>query len=778
MRPPLAAVPPRATAFVPPWRDDLGVALALALLATVLALGGWTWRADRVVYDAAMSLWRRPPPADIVIVAIDDASVQAIGRWPWSRSVHATLLERLAAARPRAVLLDLVLSEADPDPRQDELLADALRKARPVVLPVPFLALPGGAPALLEPVPGVRAVVALGSAEAAVDADGVLRHAFLEAGPVEPLLPHAAVALLRAGGEPVHPDLALEQGDDVAAGAAWQRRGRFLVQFGGPPGHVRQVPYVDVLRGLVPPDALQGRYVLVGMTAQGLGDTLATPVNADRKSMPGVEALAHMLQTLRAGSAPRAWPAVWVAGVSSAALALLVLAFRLGGTRAALAVALLVQPAALAASVGAMGVGHWFSPIPFMMAAALGYPLWSWRRLERGVDLLDREIARLSSDSGTRASRPRMAPVDRRDRLGGRLAALAQAAETVRSAQRFLADALAGLPTAMLVDDGEGRVLMANPAAAALFEVESADEMRGLDLARLLGEFQTEEPLDWVEALVGLRHRGANLSVRVRRPDLGDHLVQGHVAELGGGARLLVAITDIGAIARAERAREELLAFVSHDLRSPATSIDLLAGLELEGCGVLRGDALMLEMQRLARRTLAMADDFVRVAQAAQRPLTIRMVPLQALLDELHADFRPQALAARVTLAVTPPIGAVEWSMDRALVLRALGNLVSNAIRHGPAQSVVRLSARLLASGRLSLGVDDQGPGLDAEALQRLNEGESGLVPVQAHGVGFGLLFVQQVAKRHRGRLRVEPGPQGGVSFSMELDARPTDTLR
>jgi hypothetical protein len=119
------------------------VALGLALLAFVLAAGGWLWRADRLVYDAGLALWSRPAPADIVIVAIDDASIEAIGRWPWKRSVHATLLEQLARARPRAVVLDLVLSEPDPDPRQDELLAAAMRHAAPVVMPVSWQAVPG-----------------------------------------------------------------------------------------------------------------------------------------------------------------------------------------------------------------------------------------------------------------------------------------------------------------------------------------------------------------------------------------------------------------------------------------------------------------------------------------------------------------------------------------------------------------------------------------------------------------------------------------------------------
>lgn len=168
----------------PRWSaDDAAVALLLGLLAFVLAFGGWLWRADRLVYDAGLALWPQPAPRDVVLVAIDDASIDAIGRWPWKRSVHATLLEQLAAARPRAVALDLVLSEPDPDPRQDDLLATAVQRAGPVVMPVSWQSVPGEPLRALEPVPVLRERVRLGAAEAAVDADGVLRHAFVEAGP-------------------------------------------------------------------------------------------------------------------------------------------------------------------------------------------------------------------------------------------------------------------------------------------------------------------------------------------------------------------------------------------------------------------------------------------------------------------------------------------------------------------------------------------------------------------------------------------------------------------
>ena len=260
------------------WRDELSIAAVLAVLAAAIALGNWAWRLDHVVYDLGLALWSRPAPGDIVIVAIDDASVEAIGRWPWRRAVHATLLEKLAAAKPRATALDLVLTEPDADPAQDQLLAEAIAHAAPVVLPV------AGAP----PEPALRGGALLGAADPSVDPDGVLRHTYLESGPPGVMYPHLALAMLRAGGDAVHPRVQAEADTDTSAGTFGQRNGELLIRYTGPPGTVRRVSYVDVLTGAVPASELTGRYVLIGMTATGLGDTLATPVNARHFAMPGV----------------------------------------------------------------------------------------------------------------------------------------------------------------------------------------------------------------------------------------------------------------------------------------------------------------------------------------------------------------------------------------------------------------------------------------------------------------------------------------------------------
>jgi CHASE2 domain-containing sensor protein len=92
---------------------------------------GWLWRVDHLLYDAGLPLLSRPAPADIVIVAIDEASLARIGRWPWRRAVHATLLHKLAQAEVAVVGFDIILNEPDTDDPDGEVLLAAATLAWP-----------------------------------------------------------------------------------------------------------------------------------------------------------------------------------------------------------------------------------------------------------------------------------------------------------------------------------------------------------------------------------------------------------------------------------------------------------------------------------------------------------------------------------------------------------------------------------------------------------------------------------------------------------------------
>ncbi|GAP36552.1 hypothetical protein ISF6_2392 [Piscinibacter sakaiensis] len=733
------------------------MALALAAVAAACAFGGWTWRLDRGVYDQALSAWSRPAPADVLIIAIDDASVEAIGRWPWTRAVHATLLQRLAEARPRAIGMDLLLSEPAADPRQDLLLAQALARAAPVVLPVAWRRDDLRQPSPLLPVAPLLATVRLGAVDPAVDLDGILRHGFLWSGGPAQRWPHLALALLEAGGERPHARLDAAFDPDDGPSSGWRRDGRFAIRFAGPAGSFPSVSYVDVLRGAVPAERLRGRYLLIGATAQGLGDRQATPVDGGLPAMPGVEVLANQLSSLRGPQQLREAGPALTAGLSMLLLVLLVAGMTRAGPRRALALALGAVPLAILGSAVLLDAGLWLPPMPFAIAALLAYPAWAWRRLERAMAGIDREIAALAEGGP---------PLPRGDAIAGRLQVLRDAAGVVRQARRFLADALEAQPTAMLVADAGHRVLLANARAAALFEVEEAADLVGLDLVRLLQELGTPRPCDWPQRLAAPAAGGFATEASLGETQ---HLMV-HVAALDApdGRRTVVTLADIASVRQAQIEREEALAFVSHDLRAPAGAIVVLADLNLDGAVDMPRERLLREVRQLAARTLSLADAFVRASRAGTQQLQREPVALAALVDEALLEHRPGALARGVALEVEVDDAVVH--VDRFLLARALGNLVSNAVRHSPPGRPVRVTARA-GEGRLRLGVHDLGPGLGAPQLAQLAAGEGGAGAGAASGVGLGLAFVQVVARRHGGSLQVRsPGP-GGTRLDIDCAA-------
>src|SRR5690349_16591345 len=102
------------------------VAALTALVVCWLALGSAADRANNLVYDALIRLQGGPADEAVVIVAIDDRSLQTLGRWPWPRAVHADMIDRLTQAGPRAVAYDVLFTEPEAD---DPALAAALTRA-------------------------------------------------------------------------------------------------------------------------------------------------------------------------------------------------------------------------------------------------------------------------------------------------------------------------------------------------------------------------------------------------------------------------------------------------------------------------------------------------------------------------------------------------------------------------------------------------------------------------------------------------------------------------
>lgn len=373
--------------------------LLLALLIVLLLMPGLPWLpqlrlAGFDAYQARMPRTRQSTP--VVIVAIDEASLRRFGQWPWPRSRLAELIGRLAAARPAAIGVAILMAEPDrlspgrlpeligrmdPDlarslsslPSNDTLLAETLR-GRPVVVgvagvddrgsdPGPGIAqapvrMVGGDPTgFLPRFEGrLRSIEEIDRAAAGrgllnVDPErGVVRRVPLVAAIGGTLVPALGLEMLRvAAGQPAFSIRvgrtgveALSVGDLVLPAAP---DGSVWLSY-APSDPARFVSAADVLAGRVDSRMLESKLVLVGVTALGLADFQATPLG---ERMSGVEVHAQLLEGIIDGkllTRPRWVP--WIeAGLLAVGGLLLILVVPRVGARAAVGLLAIVTGAVI-----------------------------------------------------------------------------------------------------------------------------------------------------------------------------------------------------------------------------------------------------------------------------------------------------------------------------------------------------------------------------------------------------------------------------------------------
>lgn len=364
------------------------LSILLVALACLFIYGDWLWRVDQIIYDWHLRWWSRPPPDDILIVAIDELSLRELGRWPWSRRLHAKLIDNLTAAGARVIGLDIVFAEPNTDdPVGDKRLAQSLKKSGRVVLPVILEELRSGGQLVevLPITPLATAAAKLGHVDVEIDRDGIVRSTFLKAGLGSPHWSTLALAMLELAAPSSERVLPGEQHTFTKAISqySWIRNHRILIPFAGPPGHFSAVSYVDILRDKLPPRVLRDKFVLVGATARGLTDALATPVSGLEQSMSGVEFNAHVLNTLQQDAAIRPLSHGWRMLLTGSLVVFLPWFYYLLSLQQTRVIVILAFFGILTLSVLLSKVMQvWFPPTPALLVLCLSYPLWSWRHLQ------------------------------------------------------------------------------------------------------------------------------------------------------------------------------------------------------------------------------------------------------------------------------------------------------------------------------------------------------------------------------------------------------------
>ena len=225
--------------------------------------------------------------------------------------------------------------------------------------------------------------------------------------------------------------------------------------------------------------------------------------------------------------------------------------------------------------------------------------------------------------------------------------------------------------------------------------------------------------------------------------------------------------------------REEYLAFVAHDLRTPLSAISL-AGRVLErtlpdrrgGADATRMfNALRRNVQQLEKLVTKVLDENTTLETEVGFKLERREFDLWPLVEALIHDLHPVAGTSSTRLSNQVPDDLVVYA-DASLLRRVFQNLIGNAIKYTPRGEIVIGARELDDGGGVECWVSDNGRGIPPELLEKVFEkGETG--PGGEDGTGLGLAIVKSFTEADGGKVAVESKEGQGSTFRFSLPARP-----
>ncbi|WP_340589199.1 CHASE2 domain-containing protein [Erythrobacter alti] len=709
------------------WIVLLSLSIALAFFAARADIAN---RLDSSLLDRAAALARPAQSDDIIIVAIDDASLAQVGTWPWPRTVHARLIDELARAGSGPVLFDVLFLEPS-TAADDERLAEAIARHGDVILPHTFAPQPNSAAGIVPafPIENLRRnAAATGHVVITPDPDGVLRRFDLEITANGESYPHFALQAARLNDSGVQ----MPTGVDP------------VLSF-HPAGTYAQVPAAEVIAGSVPAEFLRGKTIIIGATAQGMGDRYSVG-SGSISVMPGVETQANLYDALGRGGLVSDWPPVWSGLLAALALLAQFVVFWKMSPRAGLAATLVIAGLVVAGAVLSVPLtGAWVAPGVALLAVVLAYPIWSWRRLTSVSAYLEEEAAFLRPEGAKRAK------VEGFDQIARQVARMRSLVNHVSRSFAFLGKVIEAAPDAILVLDRAGDVVMANAKAMDLFPDWREEHPQSLASLLQVSDAQHDD----------LRHEilfpdGRTFLAARAEFDLEDDLESGEI----------MALRDVSDIRRREQERREMLEFLSHDMRTPQVAI---IGLSRQSGQGEDAEDISRRIRKQAHRTLKLADDFVQLAMLDEAELDYEDSDCVALAEEACDRAYSAARAKRIVLEPELPEEPVFANVDASLIARLLDNLVGNAIKFAPEGSSVRIGLDDAPPRHFCLWVADAGPGLPTERLAnpfaRFGAHEQRAGP----SVGLGLAFVKRVVDRHDGTITVASRRGKGTRFEIEL---------
>ena len=329
----------------------------------------------------------------------------------------------------------------------------------------------------------------------------------------------------------------------------------------------------------------------------------------------------------------------------------------------------------------------------------------------------------------------------------------------------------------LLLNEG-GRIQLANRALASLFGVTIDICGRTLTEALHLHELaELVNSLDLEKQVLGYE---------LKLPGLSERWLQINTAAIfdGNGRRYgtVLVLHDLTRLKQLESARQEFVANVSHELRTPLSLIKGYVETLLDGTRENPEVAIkfLQTIDRNAERLKLLIEDLLTISEleSGRIKLNLQTVLLTLVVAKVLEDCKARAAAKSVRLINQAPALVVRADADR--LEQVPENLVDNAIKHGRAKGSVTVGGSGRDGGQAEVFVQDDGPGIPPEALERVFERFYRVDKARSReqgGTGLGLAIVKHIIQTHGGRVWATSELGCGTTFYFSV-AEATGTLQ
>lgn len=739
------------------WRQTLGRAAVLFIFVAVLSV-------IPVVRDSQVRLTDTffrlaPPPREpshVVLVLIDEESLQKYGRWPWPHTLLAQLNTTLAEAGASVIGLDILLSEPQ-SAEADRALAQSFRASGRTVIVDKIGTFPDG-PHWIEPLPKLAESAGVGHAQAVLDSDSICRRF----PPQELTLdgPRWAFAIelayrvdrLRLDEFLAHEIAATGAPSAVSVAAPTLVR----IPYRRDGFHTISALQVLERRDL---ERVRGRPVVVGFGPAEIGDRLPTPLSQNWPT-PGAEIHAQILDSILTGRRLRDVPIGWSAlALILTCVLTIAVAQRCRGNFG------FIWLGTLAA--GAYGVAflcYWFAGYmlpagPLVLAVILG-PV-----LVYGADVVRVDRAVTQQLLGLRVWLQGHGTEDViKGELSWKLRVLQNLQTELGALYELHRAFLESTQDLVAIFDERGNLILRNQ----LFSTVCLPEQEDPSLDQFRARLSAKEDAGLIEnaaRLEGEVYLGSALySLRL------SPLPPAFLSPKGG---TILTMTSLHAREERDRARAEALAFITHELRTPLTSIQGFAELMMHYPSSPSCQSAPETIFRESKRLLAMINTYLSVLRLDEGSQPLQVIPLdvEELVKQVLDILRPLADANRMRLTLSGDRDPVVVVGDAHLLTGAILNLVSNALKYGEPGTDIEVSW-WERNNETTIAVRNRGEAVPSHSMRRIFEPyyrDAGAEKITA-GWGLGLAFVKRIAEKHGGSVTVDSGPES-TTFEIHVPA-------